>query len=65
MLENTGWLLVMTIGPIVIGAALIYAYLNRRRLTRREKAVQHEAVQELYEDTPAQRARQEPDGARR
>lgn len=61
MFENSGWLLIVAGGPIVIGAALLYAYMNRRRLTRREKAEQHEAVQELYEDTPVQRAHREQD----
>ena len=64
MFENSGWLLVVAGGPIVIGAALLYAYMNRRRLTRREKAEQHEAVQELYEDTPVQRAQKGRDPAR-
>jgi hypothetical protein len=57
MFENSGWLLVVAGGPIIIAAAFLYAYMNRRRLTRQEKAEQHEAVQELYEDTPVDRAR--------
>ena len=63
MIENTGWLLAVTLGPLILAGALIYAYARKRRLTRREKAEQHEAVQELYEDTPAQRARREREDA--
>lgn len=63
MIENTVWLLAVTLGPLILAGALIYAYSKRRRLTRREKAEQHEAVQELYEDTPVQRARREREDA--
>jgi len=58
MFENTGWLLITTVGPLVIGAAIIYAFLNRRRLTRREKVEQHVAVQDIYEDKPAKEERE-------
>jgi C4-dicarboxylate-specific signal transduction histidine kinase len=59
MLENMGWLLVVALGPLILAGALIYAYVNRRRLSRREKEQQHRAVQELYDDTPERRAEKE------
>ncbi len=63
MIENLGWLFAVALGPVILGAAILYAYTKRRRLTSREKAEQHEAVQELYEDTPSQRARREREDA--
>lgn len=59
MLENTGWLLVQTLGPLILAIAVIYAFMHRRRLTQREKEQQHRAVEELYEDTPEKRAEKE------
>lgn len=56
MLENTGWLLAMTLGPLILAGALLYAYARRRRLSRGEKERQHRAVQELYGDAPGQQA---------
>lgn len=56
MIENTGWLLVMTLGPLILAGAVLYAYTHRRRLTQREKEQQHRAVEELYDDTPERRA---------
>ncbi len=56
MLADAGWLLVLIAFPVLMIVAVIYAYSRRRRLTPVEKARQHEAVEELYEDTPADRA---------
>mgnify|MGYP000853017453 FL=1 len=56
MLPDTGWLFVQVAFPILLIVLGIYVALRRRRLTPREKAAQHEAIQELYEDTPGDRA---------
>lgn len=61
MMESLWWTLLTIGGPLVIAAVIIYALMNRRRLTHREKTEQHHAVEKLYEDTPEQRARRERD----
>lgn len=55
MFENSTWLLLVAGGPVLIAAAIAYALMTRRRLTPREKARQHEAVQDLYEVPPTER----------
>lgn len=48
------WLLVVLGGPLVIGAAIAYALLTRRRRTIAEAAAQRRATRRLYEkDEPA------------
>lgn len=59
MLANSGWLFVQVAFPILLIAIVIYVVLRRRRLTPREKIERHEAIQELYEDTPKERAERE------
>ena len=46
------WFIVVAVGPILLGAAIAYALLQRRRLTAKEKRQQEEAIEELY-DKPA------------
>lgn len=50
---NILWLLILIGGPLVIGAALAYASMKRRRLTSRERIEQKKAVDDLYDETKA------------
>lgn len=50
MFENVSWLFVVAGGPIVIALAYIYVMARRRRLSAREKAQQHRAVDRLQHD---------------
>lgn len=50
MFENAAWLLVVAGGPIVIALAYLFVMSRRRRLTAREKAAQHRAVDRLQHD---------------
>jgi hypothetical protein len=59
MLSESAWLFVQVAFPILLIVIVAYVALRRRRLTPREKAERHEAIQELYEDTPEQRAARE------
>ena len=45
-LMNWWWATIL--GPVVLGAALAYALLTRRRLTPNEKADRKRAVEQLY-----------------
>lgn len=56
MLSDSAWLFVQVAFPILLIAIAVYVALRRRRLTPREKIERHEAIEELYEDTPQQRA---------
>lgn len=47
-MEYLFWLLVVAGGPLLLAAAFAYALVRRRRLTAREKAAQHEAIDEIY-----------------
>lgn len=38
------------IGPVILAAIIIYALANQRRLSRRAKVHQDEAVNNLYDD---------------
>lgn len=42
------WWPATVLGPIILGGAIAYALMTRRRLTPREKQAQHEAVDHLY-----------------
>lgn len=44
------WWWVTVLGPIVLGLAIAYALLTRRRLTPREKDAQKKAVERLYNE---------------
>lgn len=43
------WFILVAIGPIILGGAIAYAMLQRRRLSGSEKARQEEAVEALYD----------------
>lgn len=53
---DAGWIMnwwwATVLGPIVLGAAIAYALLTRRRLTPREKTAQKQAIEEVYKDEP-------------
>jgi hypothetical protein len=59
MLSESAWLFVQVAFPILLVVIVACVALRRRRLTPREKTERHEAIQELYEDTPQQRAARE------
>jgi hypothetical protein len=42
------WWWVTVLGPIVLGVAMAYASIKRRRLTPSEKQSQHEAFERVY-----------------
>lgn len=44
------WFFAVGIAPFLVAAAIIYARLRQRRLTRREKDARDEKTRELYED---------------
>ncbi|MEO4001859.1 LPXTG cell wall anchor domain-containing protein [Mesorhizobium sp. CAU 1732] len=53
MTENNLWLFILVGGPLLIGAALAYALMKRRRLTPPERVEQRKAVEDLYDETRA------------
>lgn len=50
MFENSLWLFVVAGGPVIILAAYLFVLLRRRRLSARERAAQHRAVDRLQHD---------------
>lgn len=42
------WFVAVALGPVVLGAAVAYALLRRRRLSARERIVSREATEDLY-----------------
>jgi cytochrome c-type biogenesis protein CcmH/NrfF len=48
------WFVAVAIGPVLLGGAMIYAMMRRRRLSRAEETEQDQAVRELY-DKPTPR----------
>lgn len=57
MLTNYFWLFVTGGGAFILGAAVAYAILKQRPLTRAEKQAQKRKVEELYEQSPENRPR--------
>lgn len=45
------WWWATVLGPVVLGGAIAYALLNRRRLTLSERKAQARAVHDAYRDT--------------
>ena len=43
------WLILVALGPVLLGGAIAYAMLRRRRLSGVEKVRQQEAVETLYD----------------
>ncbi|MGE6739428.1 hypothetical protein ACQKGC_04035 [Allorhizobium pseudoryzae] len=48
MIDNL-WFIAVALGPVLLGAAFVYAMMRRRRLTRSEEVGQDAAIQDLYE----------------
>jgi hypothetical protein len=46
------WFAAVALGPVILGAAVAYALLRRRRLTRRERVESREATEDLYRRGP-------------
>ncbi len=42
------WFIIVALGPLLLGAAIAYSILKKRRLTASEKVAQKEAVEQLY-----------------
>lgn len=49
-MENLLWFFVVAVGPFLLAAAVIFALMRQRRLSRREKKVQNEKIADLYSD---------------
>ncbi|THV11681.1 hypothetical protein [Rhizobium rhizophilum] len=45
---NYFWLAVVMLGPVLLGAAIVYAILRQRRLSARERINSDAATHELY-----------------
>jgi NADH:ubiquinone oxidoreductase subunit K len=46
---DTIWFLAVALGPVLIGAAIVYAMMRRRRLSRVEEVQQTRATRDLYD----------------
>lgn len=57
MLTNYFWLFVTGGGAFILGAAVAYAILRQRPLSRAERQAQKHKVEELYEQSPENRTR--------
>jgi hypothetical protein len=51
MFENSMWLFVVAGGPIVLGIAIAYALLTRRRKSMAEREASKRATERLYIET--------------
>jgi hypothetical protein len=51
------WLIVITLGPLLLAVLIAYVLLTRRKLGPREKQAQREAVERTYRDEPEKGAR--------
>ncbi len=49
-MEGQFWSLTIWLGPVILAAAIAYALLRRRRLTRSEVAARDRATHKLYEE---------------
>lgn len=43
------WLIVVMLGPILLGGAIVFAVMRQRRLSGRERSNQDAATRELYQ----------------
>jgi cytochrome c-type biogenesis protein CcmH/NrfF len=46
------WLIIVALGPLVLGVLIAYALLQRRRFGAAEQTQQDKATQEVYRDEP-------------
>ncbi len=44
------WLIIVALGPVVLGALIAYALLQRRRFTAAEQTRQDNATRQVYRD---------------
>lgn len=49
-MENLLWFFAVAIGPFLLGAAIVFALMRQRRLSRGEKVAQNEKIAELYDE---------------
>jgi len=49
------WLFAVAVGPVLLGCAIVFAMMRRRRLSEREKNAQIAAIADLY-DKPTTRS---------
>ncbi|MDF1609378.1 hypothetical protein PZ897_14430 [Hoeflea sp. YIM 152468] len=47
-MENLLWFLVVAVGPLLLAAAMVYALLRKRRLSREEKIRRDKKTAELF-----------------
>jgi hypothetical protein len=52
MIDNF-WFFAVALGPVLLGAAIVYAMMRRRRLSRVEEMRQDGAVRDLYDKPTA------------
>ncbi|MBC2772710.1 hypothetical protein H6M51_07535 [Rhizobium sp. AQ_MP] len=60
---NYFWLVVVMLGPVLLGGAIFFAIMRQRRLSGRERIHQDAATRELYQKDEAADTR--PYGGRR
>lgn len=48
-MSNTLWIQVVAGGPLILGAAIAFAMMTGRRLSRREEAQREAATREMYD----------------
>lgn len=47
-MENYLWLIVVMLGPVLLGVAIFYGMMRQRRLSSREQTASDAATRELY-----------------
>jgi hypothetical protein len=50
MVENILWIIVVAGGPVVLGLAIAYALVTRRRRSRAQREISEREVDRLYTD---------------
>ncbi|MBB4066806.1 hypothetical protein [Gellertiella hungarica] len=55
MISDYLWFFAVAIGPVILGAVILYAVLRNRRLTPGERVARSEAVREMYTDSSEDR----------
>ena len=60
---GAGWGLLTIIGPVLLGAVLLWALLRNRKASPREDDRTEAATRDLYQREEAARRREDDDGA--
>lgn len=55
MISDYLWFFAVAIGPVILGAVILYAVLRNRRLTPGERVARSDAVREMYSDSSEDR----------